>query len=118
MGCGRLFEGSAKIMWDSLQKILALPDETQIYCGHEYTLTNAQFASEMEPANKALAARLSEVEHLRRARQPTLPVSLESEKATNPFLRPDSPDIQKFFDLQGQPLVEIFRAIRQRRNNF
>ncbi|MCF6199525.1 MAG: hydroxyacylglutathione hydrolase [Hyphomicrobiaceae bacterium] len=118
MGCGRLMEGSAQTMWHSLQKIMALPEDTKIYCGHEYTLTNAEFALEIEPGNKALQARANKVRELRRARQDTLPVSLSSEKATNPFLRPDSAEIQKYFNLQGASKTEIFAAIRTHKNQF
>jgi len=118
MGCGRLFEGSAQIMWHSLQKIKALPEDTKIYCGHEYTLTNAEFALEIEPGNKALQARANEVRELRRNRQDTLPISLSTEKATNPFLRTDSTEIQNFFNLQGASQTKIFAAIRARRNQF
>ena len=102
MGCGRLFEGSAEIMWRSLQKISALPDETKIYCGHEYTLTNAEFALEIDPDNKALQDRAEQVRELRRARKDTLPVSLATEKATNPFLRANSKALQKFFGSGGK----------------
>lgn len=90
MGCGRLFEGTAAQMWDSLQKIMALPDETQIYCGHEYTLSNAGFCQEIEPNNPQLTKRIDEVKALRENGQPTLPVSLKTEKETNVFLRAGS----------------------------
>lgn len=118
MGCGRLFEGSAETMWHSMQKILAHPNETKIYCGHEYTLTNAEFALEIEPDNKALQTRAKDVKNLRHAHQATLPVSLATEKATNPFLRSDSPDIQKFFDLEGRSPIDVFAATRTMRNDF
>ena len=119
MGCGRLFEGSAGQMFASLQKIAALPDDTMIYCGHEYSLTNAEFAIELEPGNEALQTRLKQVRKLRRAGLPTLPVSLATEKATNPFLRTHSPEIRQNlgFD-QGIPDIEVFAAIRELRNNF
>ena len=118
MGCGRLFEGSPEIMWHSLQKLMALPDDTQIYCGHEYTLTNGEFALEIEPQNSALQERVKEVRQLRRARKDTLPVSLASEKASNPFLRPHSPEIRRFLDLPEATKTEVFAAIRSRRNSF
>src|SRR5574339_96815 len=88
LGCGRLFEGSPEQMWGSLEKILAWPDDTRIYCAHEYTLANAQFALSVEPDNPALVARATEVAALRRAGRPTVPTTLGVEKATNPFLRP------------------------------
>ena len=118
MGCGRLFEGDAEIMWHSLQKILALPDETKIWCGHEYTLTNGEFALEIEPDNKALQERVEEVRRLRRTRKDTLPVSLGIEKATNPFLRPDSAEIRRFFNLPDASKEEVFAATRAYRNNY
>ena len=118
MGCGRMFEGSREVMWHSMQKIIALPDATQIYCGHEYTLSNAEFALEIEPGNKALQKRAKEVRDLRRARKDTLPVDLGTEKATNPFLRPHSLDIQKYFNLEGRPEAEIFGAMRELKNDF
>ncbi|MCP4932691.1 MAG: hydroxyacylglutathione hydrolase [bacterium] len=118
MGCGRLFEGSAELMWQSMQKILALPDDTQIYCGHEYTLSNAEFALEVEPDNLALQQRTNEVRTLRHAHKATLPVSLATEKATNPFLRSDSVEIKKKLGLQGHPALEVFTAIRSLKDNF
>lgn len=87
MGCGRLFEGTAAQMWESLQKLAALPDETLVYCGHEYTLANGRFALSVEPDNVDLQERISAVRILREAGKPTLPVRLGLEKKTNPFLR-------------------------------
>lgn len=90
LGCGRIFEGTAEQMWDSLQKIAALPDDTLIYCGHEYTLSNGVFAMAVEPHNADLQDRMAAVEVLRAAGKPTIPVRLGMEKATNPFLRAGS----------------------------
>ncbi len=118
LGCGRLFEGSAQMMWQSLQRISALPDETKIYCGHEYTLTNGEFALEIEPRNKALLARMEDVRKLRRAQLDTLPVTLATEKATNPFLRSHSPEIQNYFSLEGHPEHEVFAATRTLKDDF
>jgi len=118
MGCGRLFEGTPEMMWRSLQRLRALPDDTQVYCGHEYTITNAEFALEVEPDNEALRQRAEQARQLRRNRQATLPVSLGMEKATNPFLRPDQSDIQRHFDLMEQPVEETFAALRELRNRF
>lgn len=87
MGCGRLFEGSAEDQFQSLQKIRALPDETLVYCGHEYTQSNGAFCQSVEPDNKALAQRMNQVTTLREAGTPTIPVSLATEKQTNVFLR-------------------------------
>lgn len=90
MGCGRLFEGTAEQMWQSLSKLAALPDDTQIYCGHEYTAANGNFALTVEPDNADIKKRMDEVKALRAAGKPTLPVSLRTEKKTNPFLRAGS----------------------------
>lgn len=87
MGCGRLFEGTPEQMHASLQRLVALPDETRLYCGHEYTLANARFAAHAEPGNQAIAERLEEVETMRKAGQPTVPTSVARERATNPFVR-------------------------------
>jgi hydroxyacylglutathione hydrolase len=87
MGCGRLFEGTAEQMHGSLQRLAALPDDTALFCGHEYTLANAKFAAQAEPDNHAIARRLEEATQLRAAGRPTLPTSVGDERATNPFVR-------------------------------
>lgn len=87
LGCGRVFEGDADTMWHSLQKISALPEDTFIYCGHEYTLSNGKFCLSIEPQNFDLQSRIREAEHLRAQNKPTLPVTLDTEKKTNVFLR-------------------------------
>jgi hydroxyacylglutathione hydrolase len=87
MGCGRLFEGTSQQMFDSLQRIAALPEDTALYCGHEYTLANARFAAHAEPQNDAIAARLGHVQKLRESGQITLPTTVAEERATNPFVR-------------------------------
>jgi hydroxyacylglutathione hydrolase len=90
MGCGRLFEGTAAQMFDNMQKLSALPDDTAVYCAHEYTLSNARFAVTVEPDNVALAARYAEVQAMRERGEPTVPTSIGAEKATNPFMRAGS----------------------------
>lgn len=90
MGCGRLFEGDARQMYDSLQRLAALPGETRIYCGHEYTLANARFALTVEPDNEALARRAGEVRAMRERGEVTLPTTIALERATNPFVRAGS----------------------------
>lgn len=90
MGCGRLFEGTAEQMWNSLQKIMALPDDTLIYCGHEYTLSGGSFCLTIEPENPDLHRRIEEARALREDGKPTLPVTLATEKKTNVFLRAGS----------------------------
>ena len=118
LGCGRLFEGSAQQMWSSLGKILAWPDETRIYCAHEYTLANAQFALSVEPDNPALVARAREVASLRRAGRPTVPTTLGAEKATNPFLRPMSPGLQARVGQRGADAVTVFARTRALKDTF
>ena len=98
MGCGRLMEGTAEQMFSSLQKLKTLPPETQIYCGHEYTQANGDFAAAVEPDNADIAARRAEVSKLRLNNLPTLPVALATELKTNPFLR--APDAKKFAELR------------------
>ena len=90
MGCGRLFEGTAEQMHRSLQRLAELPEDMALYCGHEYTLANARFASHAEPGNSAVAQRLGEVQALREAGRITLPTSVAQERATNPFVRASS----------------------------
>lgn len=90
MGCGRLFEGSPADMWGNMERYAALPDGTRVYCGHEYTLSNAKFARHAEPDNAAIAARLAQVEAMRAAGEPTVPTTIGEERATNPFLRAGS----------------------------
>ncbi len=118
LGCGRLFEGTAAQMYHSLQRLAALPPDTQIYCGHEYTLNNGEFALEVDPENTALAARVAEVRDRRRARQPSLPVSLATELATNPFLRADVPALAKNIGLTAASPLEVFTELRRRKDNF
>jgi hydroxyacylglutathione hydrolase len=118
LGCGRLFEGTPADMWDSLLKLRALPDDTMLYCGHEYTLSNARFAVTVDPFNKALEARAAEVEALRSQHKFTLPVRLGAEKRENPFLRADDPAIAKAVGLEGGDALAVFTEIRERKNRF
>lgn len=118
LGCGRLFEGDAEMMWKSLEKLRLLPKETLIYCGHEYTKSNAAFALSVEPNNEALQQRAAEIEELRAAGRPTLPVSLAAELAQNPFLRPESGEIQANLNMAGQPLATIFAELRRLKDVF
>jgi hydroxyacylglutathione hydrolase len=113
MGCGRLFEGDAETMWRSLTKIAALPDDTRLYCGHEYTLQNAKFARSVEPGNAALAAREAEVEALRADGLATLPTTLAAERATNPFLRAASAEIRSRLGLEDARDADVFAALRK-----
>ena len=118
MGCGRLFEGDPKMMWTSLSKLMALPDQTKIYCGHEYTQSNGRFALTLEPGNQALKARMDEVNALRAAGKPTVPASMGLEKQTNPFLRPDQPEIRKSLGMEKADTVAAFGEIRARKDRF
>ncbi len=118
LGCGRLFEGSPAQMWNSLQKLKALPDATTVYCAHEYTAANAAFAISVEPDNQALQSRVEEIKTLRASGTPTVPSNLGLEKATNPFLRPDSLALQKTLAMTGATEVEVFAETRRRKDNF
>lgn len=117
LGCGRLFEGDAETMWKSLSKIKALPPETVIYSGHEYTQSNADFALTVEPGNSALQARAEEIRDMRSRGEPTVPTTLARELETNPFLRPDSPEIQSNLGMKGRDLFEVFGEVRRRKDN-
>jgi hydroxyacylglutathione hydrolase len=118
LGCGRLFEGSAEQMWNSLQKLIALPDDTTVYCAHEYTQSNAKFALTVEPQNSELQERAKVIDELRAANKPTVPSNLGVEKRTNPFLRPMSSDLQETLGMTSAPLVDIFAETRLRKDNF
>jgi len=118
LGCGRLFEGSPQQMWQSLGKLMALPDDTVVYCAHEYTASNAAFAMTVEPDNAALRQRAEEITELRAAGRPTVPTTIGLEKATNPFLRPASKDLQRTLGLTGDDLVAVFAETRRRKDHF
>jgi hydroxyacylglutathione hydrolase len=116
MGCGRVLEGDYEMMWASLKKLARLPTETEVYCGHEYTLANAQFGLTIEPDNDALKARTREVEALRAAGKPTLPTRIGLELDTNVFLRPHAASIRERLGLRGAPDWKVFAEIRERKN--
>ncbi len=118
VGCGRLFEGSPAQMWHSLQRLRCLPDTTRVYCAHEYTLANAQFAVSLDKENRALQRRLQAVKKLRAAKQSTLPTLLGEEKAINPFLMADSPTLQSAVGLVDGDPVQVFAMIRRRKDLF
>ena len=117
LGCGRLFEGTPQQMWHSLSKLKALPPETRVYCGHEYTQANARFALTVEPRNEALIARSRGIDELRSRNQPTVPATMGEELATNPFLRADQPTLQAAMGAAGDP-VATFAEIRRRKDVF
>ena len=118
LGCGRLFEGTPRDMWTSLQKILAWPDDTRLYCAHEYTQSNARFALTVEPQNRALVERAAQVARLRAAGKPTVPTTLMEERATNPFLRPQSSGLRETIGLEEAPDVEVFARTRALKDAF
>lgn len=118
LGCGRLFEGTPAQMYDSLQKLAALPPDTIVCSGHEYTQTNANFAMTIDPDNPALISRTEAVHAARSDGQATVPSRLSDELATNPFLRATDPAIQARLGLQGADPVEVFAEIRARKDRF
>ncbi|HEU5280482.1 MAG TPA: hydroxyacylglutathione hydrolase [Gammaproteobacteria bacterium] len=121
-GCGRIFEGTADQMFDSLNKLAGLPDDTLVYCGHEYTLANLHFAQQVEPANEGILHRIKLSENLRLNNQPTLPSTMALEIQTNPFLRCQQTGVALSVEKHiGQPLtnmVDVFFELRQWKNNF
>ncbi len=118
IGCGRVIEGTPEMMWQSLLKLRSLPDDTRFYCGHEYTDANIRFAKTIEPDNKALAARAAEVARQLAAGKPTVPTTIGAEKAENPFLRADIPEVAKAVGLAASPAWKVFAEIRERKNRF
>jgi hydroxyacylglutathione hydrolase len=118
MGCGRLFEGTPAQMWASLSKLAALPGDTRVFCGHEYTQANARYALTVEPDNAALIARAREVDGLRAAGKATIPSTIAAERATNPFLRAASPALQRTLGLGGADPVAVFAETRRRKDAF
>ena len=121
-GCGRVFEGTPAQMLASLSKLAALPDDTRVYCGHEYTLANIKFARAVDPDNALLAAREERAKTLRAAGRPTLPSTLGEERATNPFLRCAEPVVvdsaNKYLGARVGDPVSVFAAIREWKNRF
>ena len=118
LGCGRVFETPMDVMWTSLLKLANLPGETAIYCGHEYTESNARFALTIEPDNPALKARVEEITRLRAAGKATLPTTIYAELASNPFLRAEEPDIQARLGMAGADPSAVFAEIRGRKDRF
>ena len=119
MGCGRMLEGKPGPMWEGLKALRALPDHTLMFCGHEYTADNARFALSVDPRNAALNIRAAEVKRMRNEGKFTIPVSMGMEKATNPFLRADKPEMAKALGLDPQvdPSV-VFAALRAAKDKF
>jgi hydroxyacylglutathione hydrolase len=119
MGCGRMFEGKPGPMWEGLKLLRSLPDQTLVYCGHEYSAANARFAQSVDPRNAALNIRAAEVARMRAEGKFTIPVSMGMEKATNPFLRADQPVLAKAMGLEPDTDASIvFAALRAAKDNF
>lgn len=118
LGCGRLFERPAADMWHSFQKLMALPDDTKVYFGHEYTLSNAKFALTVDPGNATLKARAEEITALRDAGKYTIPTSIGVEKTTNPYMRVADPGIRQHLNMVDAADEDVFAEIRTRKDNF
>lgn len=116
IGCGRVFEGTYPMMWDSLLKLRALPDDFKLYCGHEYTASNVKFALTVDPDNAALQARAAEVTRLRAENKPTIPSLLGDEKRANVFLRADEPSVAARLHMKGADAAAVFGELRERKN--
>jgi hydroxyacylglutathione hydrolase len=118
IGCGRVIEGTPGMMWRSLTKLRDLPDDTKIYCGHEYTLANIKFARTIEPNNAALAARDAQAQAQIAKGEPTIPVTIGEEKRANPFLRADVPEVAAGIGMASSQPAQVFAEIRARKNKF
>ena len=118
LGCGRLFERGPEVMLESMKKLAALPPETVVYCGHEYTLSNARFAVTVDPGNEALRKRAKEIEDLRTDNRPTLPTTIGRELETNPFMRWSDPGIRRHLGMENASDEAVFAEIRKRKDNF
>ena len=118
LGCGRVFEGTHAMMWDSLSKFLNLSDDTMIYSGHNYGQANGRFALSIEPDNQALLDRIERIKAADSAGDFIVPVSMEEEKATNPFLRAVIPSIKTSIGLPGADDASTFAEIRRRKDSF
>jgi hydroxyacylglutathione hydrolase len=118
LGCGRLFEGTPAQMWKSMQKLRALPENTIICSGHEYTAANARFAATLDPDNPDLMSRFKGIETARAAGQATVPTTLLEEKRTNPFLRADIPDFKSVLGMADASDLDVFTHVRGRKDKF
>jgi len=115
-GCGRLIECDAATMAKSLQKLASLPDQTLVYCGHDYTVENLKFAAGIEPDNQAIRQRLQQVRNTEQAGKPTVPSTILQERQTNPFLRADVPQVKAALDMSQAEAVEVFAELRRRKD--
>ncbi len=118
LGCGRMFEGTAEIMWRDLAALRELPDNILVYCGHEYSLANAQFALSVDPHNEELKKREQQIRGQLAMGKFTIPTNLGEEKALNPFLRADDPIIKANMGMENASPIEVFAALRKAKDNF
>jgi hydroxyacylglutathione hydrolase len=118
IGCGRVIEGDAEMMWKSLLKLRELPDDAKVFCGHEYTRSNIKFAMTIEAENEALARRSAEVDALLGKGQPSIPMIMGTEKLANPFLRADFPQVAQAVGIPEGPPWKVFAEIRARKDRF
>ena len=118
LGCGRLFEGTAEQMWTSLSKIAAWPGKTKLFCAHEYTQANAQFALSVDPDNQALKTRAAEIDAARAQGLPTVPMTVEEELRTSPFMRADQESLKIAVGMGNAIAAEVFAEVRTRKDNF
>lgn len=118
LGCGRVLEGTYNDLWNSLQRLAALPDEAKVYSGHDYVLSNGRFALAADPNNQALQARMREAEAAKEEDRFLVPSTIGEEKATNPFLRAGEPALARSVDKEGAPPAEVFAALREWKNRF
>jgi hydroxyacylglutathione hydrolase len=118
IGCGRVIEGTPQQMWASLKKLRDLPDDTETYCGHEYTLSNIKFALSIDKDNPMLNAREAQAREQVQEGEPTIPVTIGDEKLANPFLRADVPDLAADIGMAGKAAAEVFAEVRARKNKF
>ncbi len=117
-GCGRLFECDPQTMWHSLLKLALLPDDTLVYCGHDYTVENYEFALSIEPDNETVKKRLDEIRQMSKQGGLSVPSSISQEKMTNVFLRADSPELKVALGMRKAPAGEVFAELRQRKDRF
>lgn len=118
LGVGRMFEGTPGPMWNGVKRMRDLPDETLVYCGHEYTESNARFALSVDPDNVALQQRAADVAALRAKGKPTIPFKLGEDKRANPFLRADAPELAAYYGVDNASPSDVFAAIRKGKDNF
>ncbi len=118
LGCGRVFEGTMEQMWSSLLKLRSLPNNTSVYCGHEYTSSNAKFANHIDPNNQLLKEAIIEIKNKRKKGLPTVPFELGKEKTINPFLRADDHNFTNSVDFKTSNPNEIFSTMRLQKDNF